>query len=197
MRSFIGDGVRNLVTRVLGPPGPSDPALLDRAVAEFRRHYGAHLFDRTAPYPGIVALLDGLATRNIPVAVLSNKMDQATRAIVDRFFPGRFAAVVGERDGVPRKPDPTAALALAARLGVPPARCFLVGDGAADMEAAVRAGMMPIGVTWGFRGAEELREHGASAIIDRPDDVLGILDASAVALQACCTSAIADATSSD
>ncbi|MCB1092214.1 MAG: HAD family hydrolase, partial [Verrucomicrobiae bacterium] len=50
--------------------------------------------------------------------------------------------------------------------------CLFVGDSAVDMETASRAGMQPIGVSWGFRGVEELWSHGAKAVIDHPRNLL-------------------------
>jgi phosphoglycolate phosphatase len=174
-RDFIGDGVAELVGRSL--PAAAR-ALLPALVTEFRAEYAAHMFDRTAPYPGVAELLDGLAARGVPVAVLSNKLDDAVQEIVRRLFGRwRFAAVRGELPGVPRKPDPTAALALAAGLGAPPGRTVFVGDSGNDVETAARAGMLPVGALWGFRDRAELEARGARVLIARPAELLAIVDA--------------------
>ncbi|HTN74691.1 MAG TPA: HAD-IA family hydrolase, partial [Pirellulaceae bacterium] len=86
------------------------------------------------------------------------------------------AVVLGQRDDTPRKPDPTGALAIARQLGVAPANCLYVGDTNTDMETACAAGMYPVGVSWGFRTVEELRAHGAAQIIDRPEELLALLN---------------------
>jgi phosphoglycolate phosphatase len=88
------------------------------------------------------------------------------RVIAALFPPGRFAAVAGQRPGVPMKPDPAAALAIAAELGVPPAACAFVGDSGVDVATARAAGMVALGVTWGYRPRAELEAAGATAILD-------------------------------
>jgi phosphoglycolate phosphatase len=154
-RHFVGEGV---------------------VAAEFKVVYAAHLVDRTAPYPGVRDLLNQLAARGVAIAVLSNKPDWATQKVVGELFADvPFSAVVGFREHVPRKPDPTSALAMAESLGVPPGRCALIGDTATDMKTAVAAGMIPVGVLWGFRDREELVEAGAKHLIERPAQFLDLL----------------------
>ena len=173
-RQYVGDGVVVLARRVL-PPGRDD--LVEPAIEGFRRHYAEHWSDRTRPYEGVPELLDGLAARGIPMAVLSNKPDDFTREMVAAFF-GRwdFRAVVGHRRDCPPKPDPAGATAVARALAVPPADCLYVGDTHTDMRTAVAAGMVPIGVSWGFRDREELVAHGARVVIDTPTDLLRLVD---------------------
>ncbi|MFO0892469.1 MAG: HAD-IA family hydrolase [Isosphaeraceae bacterium] len=145
-RRFIGDGVGNLFHRAIveGSAGDADlvePALIARCVDGFRESYGRGWNVATRPYEGIPELLDALAARALGLAVLSNKPDAFTRQCVDEYLSSwPFAVVFGERAGVPRKPDPAAALDVAARLGVPPGAVLYVGDSSVDMETARRAG---------------------------------------------------------
>jgi phosphoglycolate phosphatase len=112
----------------------------------------------------------------VRLAVLSNKSDGFTRRLVEGLLPEvPFVAVYGERPGVPRKPDPTAALGLAAELGVAPEDCAFVGDTPVDTNTARNAGMYGIGVTWGFRSAEELRAHGARSLATTAEELLAAL----------------------
>ncbi len=112
----------------------------------------------------------------MPLAVLSNKLEAATRGIVAGLFGAdRFRVVHGERPGTPRKPDPAPALAIARALGVPPSRCLFVGDSATDLETARRAGMIPVAVLWGFRRRAELAAAGARCFIARPADLLPLV----------------------
>jgi phosphoglycolate phosphatase len=114
----------------------------------------------------------------VRLAVLSNKADAFTKRLVEGLLPGvPFTAIYGERPGVPRKPDPTAALGLAAELGVAPAHCAFVGDTPVDMNTARNAGMYGVGVTWGFRNIEELRAHGARLLATTVDELLAALRA--------------------
>ena len=174
-RRFVGDGVGALVERAV-PRGSHTPDLLAAVVAEMRVEYGRSWARCTRPYPGIEATLDALVARRLPLAVLSNKPHDATVAMVAHFL-GRwpFAAVQGHRDGVPRKPDPTSALAIAAALGVEPSECVFVGDSAVDVQTARRAGMMAVGVAWGFRGEDELRGAGAHHVLGAPSELLAML----------------------
>lgn len=161
---------------------PSSPphALSDEEVAgiirDYRREYAAAWRLHSRPYPGIPELLDALAARGIQAAVLSNKSHPFTEEMVHVLLPGHaFAAVRGALPGVPLKPDPAAALAIAAGLGAPPASCLFVGDTNIDMLTAVAAGMVPVGALWGFRDEPELRAHGAAAVIASPLDLLALL----------------------
>ena len=151
-RRFIGDGASMLVRRALGEHAQE---LHAEALDRFRARYFGRPVVHTAPYPGVEALLASLWERAVPTAVLSNKPHAATVAVVDALFPGhRFVRVLGEREGVPRKPDPSAALELARAFGVPPREVALVGDTQNDVATARAAGMLAIGARWGFRPEE-------------------------------------------
>jgi phosphoglycolate phosphatase len=166
-RRIVGEGVHRLAERALEEQGATGDA--DALVDAFRPHYAAHLLDATAPYPGIPALLDALVARGTPLAVLSNKPDAPTKAVVRALFPAiPFVAVYGERPGIPRKPDPTA---LREILGDrDPARCALVGDTLIDVGTARAAGVRAIAVAWGFRPAAELAS--ADRVLLAPADLL-------------------------
>lgn len=173
-RTLVGEGVSRLVERAL-PAGRLD--LHATVLEDLRTHYTDHMLDRSRPYDGIPELLDALTERGLPMAVLSNKPELATRWMVDRLFARwRFATVAGERPGVPHKPDPGTALEIARDLDVTPARVLYLGDTRTDMETAVGAGMFGVGALWGFRDRTELEAHGAAAIVAHPRDVLSLLD---------------------
>jgi phosphoglycolate phosphatase len=175
-RTFVGDGVGKLVARAF-PDGTLSEEDLPEAVGAMREEYARRFDKKTHPYPGIEDMLTGLAGRDIPVAILSNKPDDFTQLTVTRLLPGfRFAAVVGAKHDVPKKPDPSAALDLARRLGISPSGVLYIGDTNTDMQTAVGAGFFPVGVLWGFRGEKELRESGARELIARPTDLLAFFD---------------------
>ncbi len=175
-KELIGGGVANLARRAV-PAERGDPETLDRMAALFRQEYAGRWDKKTRPYPGVAELLDALGARGIPMAVLSNKPDQFTQLCVARLLSRwTFQAVLGERDGVPRKPDPTGAAEIARRLGFAPRQILYLGDTKIDMQTAVSAGMHPVGALWGFQSAAELTEHGARVLIDHPRQVLGILN---------------------
>lgn len=173
IQRFIGNGVRNLMRRCL-PEGASD-AEIDAALADFKQYYGAHLYDSTVPYDGIPELLCALRKRGVKVGVLSNKLDTATQALIQHYFPGQADVVFGEHSGVPRKPDPTSCHMVMEQLGVQPEDVLYVGDSGVDMQTARNAGLTAIGVTWGFRSRDVLLENGAHALVDRPEQILQML----------------------
>lgn len=177
-RRFVGEGVRELARRAV-PAGRED--LAAPVLETYRAYYDEHLFDRTASYSGIPALLATLAEEGVVMGVLSNKSDSFVKRLVERLLPGvAFARVYGERPGVPRKPDPTAVLGMAAELELAPGVCGFVGDTAVDMDTARAAGMYGVGVTWGFRDAEELHAHGARAVATTAQELLTALRSASV-----------------
>ncbi len=175
-RYFVGDGLRAYALRALPEDRRDDEPTVQRCCEAFLAAYARYWHVKTRPYPGIAEMLDGLADRGIPAAVLSNKPDEFTRMAVERLL-GRWgwAAVRGVRDDGVKKPDPSGALAIAADLDIAPAEVLYVGDTNTDMRTANAAGMTAIGATWGFRTPEELREHGAVRLIDRPPQLLELL----------------------
>jgi phosphoglycolate phosphatase len=141
-----------------------------------RQTYLTHMLDKTGPYPGIPAVIDELTARGLRQAVLSNKPDLPTQRIITGCFSNHpFHLVTGSLPDIPKKPDPTAALAIAEKLGVPPKTCLYFGDTATDMKTAVTAGMFPVGVLWGFRGAAELLAAGAGILVRTPGNLLSWL----------------------
>ena len=133
----------------------------------------AHKEDKTAPYPGIPALLDALKAEGIQCAVFSNKADALCGGIIAHYFgTGRFDAVRGNRPGVPTKPDPTGLHALMAELGADPAATLFVGDSDVDILTGHNAQLPAMGALWGFRGRAELTAAGADALAEVPEDIL-------------------------
>lgn len=170
-RLMVGEGAAVLARRASAGVDVDQPALLEA----YRAAYEARAHRSTLSYPGIDELLGRLAADGVPMAVLSNKPDEFTRSLIDVRFPDiPFVAVAGQRPGVPRKPDPHAALVLASALGVPAARIAFVGDTAVDVETARAAGMIAVGVRWGFRGEDELRAAGAAHLLSHPRDLLAL-----------------------
>lgn len=175
-RRFIGDGVQMLVRRAL-PPGRDDPSTIDRVVEAYREEYAVGWNRETHPYSGVAELLDSLLARGVKRAVLSNKPDEFTQLCVQHYLGNwPFHCVLGHRPEWPRKPSPDSARHLAEILRTPTERCLFVGDSAADMLTARGAGMRAVGVSWGFQTVEILNDAGADVVIDRPSDLLALLE---------------------
>jgi phosphoglycolate phosphatase len=175
-RHFVGEGVARLFERAL-PDGARDGRLVERCVSGFREEYARTWNEQTAPYEGVARLLAELAARGVPLAVLSNKPHAFTVACIEEYFGQTdFVRVLGQRDEVPRKPDPAGALEIAAAAGLPADRFLFVGDTPIDMATARAARMHAVGVTWGFRPRTELAEQGAATLIERPAELLALVD---------------------
>jgi phosphoglycolate phosphatase len=168
--------METLVRRVV-PLGRDDERTVREMVDGMRSEYALRWQRNSVPYAGMDRLLDALRDRGMPLAILSNKPDDFTKEMSDRLL-GRweFAVVAGMKEGVPKKPDPAGALEIAREMGIEPGEFIYLGDTGTDMKTAVRAGMFPIGVLWGFRGEKELREHGARRLLVSPLDLLDVLD---------------------
>lgn len=160
VRSFVGNGIRNLI-RLAVPEGSSEQ-LVQTVHATFDEHYAQHSLDRTAPYPGVIALVRRLRTSGYRCCVVSNKGDYAVQPLIEHFFPGLFDVVCGEReqDGIRRKPWPDTVLACMRALESTPDECVYVGDSEVDVQTAENAGIPCILVTWGFRDEDYLRTFG-------------------------------------
>jgi phosphoglycolate phosphatase len=174
-RYFVGDGLAMLITRAL-PEDQRNEEIIRDCLDAFLKDYRRNWKVKTKPYKGITGLLDALTTRGIRMAVLSNKLHDFKRLCVSEFlFNWQFEAVFGQRENVPPKPDPTGALEIAERLNLVPSEFLYLGDSAVDMKTAVAASMFPVGVTWGFRTADELQKNGCKVLIDQPQEVLDLL----------------------
>lgn len=175
-RLFVGDGLRMLFRRAL-PAESRTEAVIDRCAEFFREAYSRQWNVYTRPYDGVPKLLEALTARDIKMAVLSNKPDLFAKRCVDEYLPKYpFQMVLGQRDGVPRKPDPTGANEIIHAIGVRPEQVAYLGDSATDMKTALAVGMYPVGAVWGFRSRDELQQYGAQAVINRPTELLDLLD---------------------
>ena len=171
-RYMVGNGARKLAERAIG----ERKDLLDAVYNAYMEHYKDHAADKTCAYEGTTQLLKALIQRGILICVLSNKPHRDTVTVVNHYFPDiRFDAVQGQVEGVPVKPDPAGALALARKLNTDPSDFAYLGDTGVDMTCAVRAGMHPFGALWGFRDADELKKTGAEILLKSPPELLAYI----------------------
>ena len=168
-RYLVGNGARVLAQRCVR----ERQELAEPVRQTYQAYYQAHNLVETQPYDGIPEMLRALHARGMRLAVLSNKPDADTKRVVRHFFPEiPFEVVRGQVEGVPVKPDPAGALAVAAEMGLAPGDFLYLGDTAVDMSCALAAGMHPVGALWGFRTAEELHQSGAERLLSSPDELL-------------------------
>jgi len=174
-RYFVGKGLKNLVGRTLSDELRTDENTI-RLYSQLLKDYEKNCLQKTILYRGIPELLDALKEQESKLAIVSNKADAFTKKIAgELMYKWPFGAIIGAKDEIPRKPDPTGALMASKALGVLPSESLYVGDTSVDMETAIAAGMYPVGVTWGFRTRDELLKNGAKAIIDKPEELLDLL----------------------
>ena len=125
-------------------------------------------------YPGLDEAVRTLHGRGYRIAVITNKQHRMVQGLCDLLLPGMVELAIGQRDGYPTKPDPSVPLAMAAEMGLQPEEIALIGDSDVDMLTAKNSGFMPVGVSWGYRSAEVLREAGAAVIVDETADLTKI-----------------------
>lgn len=169
---FVGSGITKLLERVL-PEAARTPERIEAMRALFKSYYAEHMPDHTEPYPGIPEMLEQLAQRGVKMAVASNKYQQAVEILIGHFFPQiPWAAVEGQKDDVPVKPDPSIVFEILGKCPTPKADVLYVGDSGIDMQTARRACVESAGVTWGFRPVDELRANLADNIAETPSALL-------------------------
>ena len=166
--TFIGSGARVAASRALPEVARVDDAI-DRLVARQREIHETIWKDEVTVYKGIPELLDYLAKKDIPSAVLTNKDEPAAVACLAHCFPDHhFQTVQGRREGVALKPDPTSANRIIDDLGLPSGEIAMLGDTEVDLQTAAAAGMLGVAVSWGFRTVNVLLETGCDILLEDP-----------------------------
>lgn len=174
VRQFVGNGVEKLIRRAV--PAGTDETVISRCLDWFKKDYMMHMQDQTGPYPGVLDLLRQLREENsCKAAVVSNKFDGAVKELCQKHFDDLLSAAIGERPGVQKKPARDLIDLCIAELGVSAEHCVYVGDSDVDIQTAGNAGIPCLSVSWGFRSREFLSEHGASVIVDTPEELFRLL----------------------
>lgn len=173
--SFVGNGVETLMSRAI-PDGRQNPAFA-ACFAAFKKIYAENCTRRTAPYPGVLPLLDRLKAAGIRTAIVSNKFDAAVKALNTAYFGDRIPVAVGEREseGVRKKPAPDTVFEALRLLGASPDTAVYVGDSDVDLATAQNAGLPCISVTWGFRSEAYLSSLGAAVFARSADELSEML----------------------
>ena len=168
VRQFVGNGAERLIRLAL--PGNADDPEVSEVLSFFKDFYAAHSQIKTCPYEGV---LDALAEvkREFPVAIVSNKPDNAVKILCSQYFGDVFA--LGESSACPRKPAPDMVHKAMAEIGAD--HCIYVGDSEVDVLTARNAGVPCLSVLWGFRDKDILLEAGATHFCEAPADLLKCL----------------------
>lgn len=174
INNFIGSGLRVLVTKAL-PETHRNEENIEKHFQTMMLNYRDNCTNKTIVYDGITELLEQLKSRNIKMAILSNKADELTKKIGLTLFPDYFEIVMGLKSEATKKPNPAAAIEISNDLGFSVEEILYVGDSDIDMQTARNANMYAVGVTWGYRPKEELLAEGAQSIISHPLELLELL----------------------
>lgn len=171
-KDFVGNGMKVLVERAV-PKGYPE---IEKIIKEFLLEYEKRYYEESRPYDGIMPMLKTLNEKNIPISICTNKKQEYTDEIVKRFFSEiEFIKVIGDKfDGL-NKPDPFYPLMIAEEMNLKSSDLYFVGDSDVDMQTSINAKMKGIGVSWGFRSVTELKNAGATLIIDAPEDIYKLL----------------------
>ncbi|MDR3266857.1 MAG: HAD family hydrolase [Tannerella sp.] len=173
---FVGNGITKLFERAL-PENERNEENIHLIRGYFLSYYEQHSSVFTEPYEGIPELLTDLQSRDLKMAVASNKYHRATEELISKFFPEiNFVAVFGQREGIPVKPSPAIVFEILQKAKISTKETLYVGDSGVDMQTAFNAGITSVGVTWGFRPQEELEKYGAKYIIDSPAELRKFFD---------------------
>lgn len=172
-RAFVGNGARKLVMSALEAGGDKELAHMEEAMELYLKIFSQNCLYHVKPYDGILELLKNLREKGIRIAVHSNKPHaQAVDVVKNIFGDDIFDVVQGQEEDLPRKPDPAGVVRIAGQMGVEVKDCIYIGDSEVDIQTGANAGILAVGVTWGFRGRTLLSEAGAKIIIDRPEELL-------------------------
>ena len=170
---FAGNGARLLIERALRSKGICDKILAKKILKDYNEAYDKYPLHLTAPFESVDELIKQLKARGIKLAVLSNKPDSTVKSIVSHFFGDSFDIVLGGRDGIPLKPDPTVPQQIIEELGIDKNETAWVGDTGTDVETGKNLGVrLNIGVLWGFRPKEELVSSGADVTVSAVNEIL-------------------------
>lgn len=172
---FVGNGVSKLLQRVL-PEDSRTEENVNELRKYFMEYYEVHNTDHTKPYPGIIELLEQLQDDGIKLAVASNKYDSAVKKLITHYFPQiKWAALEGQKEGVPVKPDPSIVFEILSKCPTKKSDVLYIGDSGVDMETARRACVTSCGVTWGFRPISELMAYHAENIANQPNEIYALV----------------------
>lgn len=172
---FVGNGINKLFERAL-PEGEKTEENIRLIRETFLPYYDKHHTDHSSPYPGIPELLSTLQAKGITLAVASNKYQSATEDLIRHYFPNiSFAIVLGQREGIPAKPDPSIVNEILAFTGIAKEDALYVGDSGVDMQTILNSKVDGVGVTWGFRPKEELEKFSPKYIVDKAQEISSLI----------------------
>lgn len=173
---FAGNGNEVMMRRALPEEKRNDREYVLSLRSEFYDYYKEHCADVSYLYDGIKELLETLKENGILIAIVTNKAQVMTDVLVPKLMDKNiFSAIIGQRDGIPTKPEPHMPFLAMSEMDVNPDECLFVGDSNTDIQTGLNCGNTPVGVLWGFRDREELESSGARYIVSTPSEIFDII----------------------
>jgi phosphoglycolate phosphatase len=161
IKRMVGEGVVRLMEKAF-----REAAGAAERAERFMDIYTPRSTRLTVPVAGAFAALDHFKGLGIPLAICTNKPDDAAREVLEGLgLLPYFREVIGGSSGLPRKPDPAILIEAARRLGAEPAETLMVGDSLPDVAAARAAGMAVVVVDSGY-GEIAAGDLGADSILE-------------------------------
>jgi len=167
--AFIGNGVKVLMRR--SAPNEVSDEICAEMLDCFRAYYLEHMFDHTRPYPQIKELVTALKGAGYKMAIVSNKLDPATKKMNELFFYPDIPVAIGAPSNH-KKPDPYSVFTALEELGSVKEHTIYVGDTDVDKETADNAGLLFVGCAWGYRDYDFLKKLGAKIVLKEPAELL-------------------------
>ena len=175
VKAALGNGIAHLMRQSL--PDSISEAEFNTYLDEFKAYYGEHLQDYTAPYPGMLDVLDTLRAKGYKLAIVSNKIQEGITPLNKEYFGHRLPVAIGERPGLQRKPAPDMVLQALKELDSTQSESIYIGDSEVDVATAKNSGLLCIGVTWGFRAEQLHKDLGVKHIARKSEDIVTIIEA--------------------
>ena len=173
VRHFVGNGIRRLMEQAVPESVTGDE--FERVFEEFRSYYTEHCQIKTRAYDGIMRLLETLKKQGYDMAIVSNKNHAAVCELNEIYFKEYINVAIGQKDGFRKKPAPDTVIQALKELGKEKETAIYVGDSEVDFATAENTGMDCVLVTWGFRTTDELSVFKPRAFIEKPEELLTIL----------------------
>lgn len=175
VRNFVGNGVAKLIERAI-PKGKDNPDF-EKCLQIFKENYSKNMYNKAAPYYGIIEMLKELRSNGCKIAVVSNKFDAAVKDLCKKYFSGLIDIAVGENEaeGIKKKPAPDTVLSVVKQLCSKIDDCVYVGDSEVDIMTANNVGIPCISVLWGFKDREFLLAHNAQVIVKSSEEIIKYL----------------------
>ena len=176
VRNYVGNGVAKLIERAI-PNGRTNPDF-EKCLEIFKENYSKNMYNKTAPYDGIIKMLKQLRLKGCKIAVVSNKFDAAVKELCKKYFPDMINVAIGENEagGIKTKPAPDTVLKALKELNGKTSDAIYLGDSEVDIQTAQNSNMPCISVTWGFKDKDFLIQHGAKILVNKPHEIIEYIE---------------------